>query len=231
MYQQLIEEYNQLDEIEKNALLIYKSRLGRAINALDNNEKEIEKIYYQYKKLLDDPKNLFMKLVVFKDVKFDSIENFKESLRCAKNEIIVGMSEVISNDITLYRAISIPKQNSLIPISKTDFISTSQNLNECTKFLIPNRGYNHYLYQINLEKGSKVAVCPYAILLNSKEQQLLLSQTSDQEEFILSKNDYDFEQVQTTKTKLENDEILNIVVVNAKPKQKNINLNRSSGKK
>lgn len=35
VYLQLMNQYNELSEQEKNALIIYKSRLGRAINSLD----------------------------------------------------------------------------------------------------------------------------------------------------------------------------------------------------
>ena len=46
----LLEEYENLTSEEKNSLLVYKSRLGRAINSLDNDYQEVENIYYKYKK-------------------------------------------------------------------------------------------------------------------------------------------------------------------------------------
>lgn len=74
----LLEEYENLTSEEKNSLLIYKSRLGRAINSLDNDYQEVEDIYYKYKELLSKKENMFMSLTVFKDISFDSIDSFIE---------------------------------------------------------------------------------------------------------------------------------------------------------
>lgn len=84
-----MEEYENLTSEEKNSLLIYKSRLGRAINSLDNDYQEVKDIYYKYKELLSKKENMFMSLTVFKDVSFDSIDSFIESL--------VNTKEVIKN--------------------------------------------------------------------------------------------------------------------------------------
>lgn len=85
----LLEEYENLTSEEKNSLLVYKSRLGRAINSLDNDYQEVEDIYYKYKELLSKKENMFMSLTVFKDVSFDSIDSFIESL--------VNTKEIIKN--------------------------------------------------------------------------------------------------------------------------------------
>ncbi|MDD6244610.1 MAG: hypothetical protein PUB03_02990 [bacterium] len=87
----LLEEYENLTSEEKNSLLIYKSRLGRAINSLDNNYQEIEDIYYKYKKLLSKKENMFMAFTVFKDISFDSIDSFIESLATTK-EIVKNVN-------------------------------------------------------------------------------------------------------------------------------------------
>lgn len=80
-YQELIEQYNKLSDKEQNALLVYKTRLGRAINSLDNNEEEVENIYEQYKILLENPKNMFMLLTVFNSISFLNLEDFKKVLK------------------------------------------------------------------------------------------------------------------------------------------------------
>lgn len=231
IYQQLIEEYNKLTDEEKNALFVYKSRLGRAMNSLGNNDEEIEEIYQEYKQLLSNPKNMFMYMTVFKNINFNDVESFKESLQKVEQEVKKTTKLIISKDITVYRAISIKEPEKLDMLSKTDLISTSLDMNECTKFLIPNQGYQHYLYQINLEKGSEVAICPYAILLNSSEEQLVLTQRKDQEEIILDKAVYEFTQELSTTTKLENNEELNIIVVDAKPKNNRKQHNNQSSVK
>lgn len=87
IYEDLIKQYEELTEEEKNTLLVYKSRLGRAINSLDNNNLEIKEIYEKYKSLVENPKNIFMKFSVFKDVSFTSLEDFKNSLTEIKEKI------------------------------------------------------------------------------------------------------------------------------------------------
>ncbi len=103
----LLEEYENLTSEEKNSLLVYKSRLGRAINSLDNDYQEVEDIYYKYKELLSKKENMFMSLTVFKDVSFDSIDSFIESLVNTK-EIIKNIDMKLEEDMTVYRAYSIP---------------------------------------------------------------------------------------------------------------------------
>ena len=87
IYEDLIKQYEELSIEDKNALLVYKSRLGRAINSIGNNDSEIEEIYEQYKKLLDDPKNIFMAYTVFKDISFTTINDFKTSLISIKERL------------------------------------------------------------------------------------------------------------------------------------------------
>lgn len=38
IYEDLLKQYEELTEEEKNILLVYKSRLSRAINSLNNND-------------------------------------------------------------------------------------------------------------------------------------------------------------------------------------------------
>ena len=95
IYEDLIKQYEELTEEEKNTLLVYKSRLGRAINSLDNNNLEIKEIYEKYKSLVENPKNIFMKFSVFKDVSFTSLEDFKNSLTEIKEKIDEISSKII----------------------------------------------------------------------------------------------------------------------------------------
>lgn len=221
VYNDLVEQYNKLGEEEKRVLYVYKSRLGRAINALDNDLDEVKDVYENYKVLLNDPKNLFMKLTVFKSVNFDSLDLFIKSLKEIKRQIMEIDKLTISEDVTVYRTLSVEKNSNLSFLSKSDLISTSFNLDECTKFLILNKNYKHYLYQINLKKGSKVSICPYAILLNSLENQLILTNRRDQEELILEKDLYEYQEKLGKVVDLENGEKLNIIVVDALQKNKN----------
>ena len=226
IYENLLKQYETLTEEEKNTLLVYKSRLGRAINSLDNNDLEIKEIYEKYKSLVENPENLFMKFSVFKDISFKSLEEFIESLIKVKEKLNeISKKIILTEDITVYRAFSISNEEELIPLSKANLVSTSLNINECSKYLIPNKSYTHYLYQINLEKGSMVTICPYRILIDNNDR-LTLTKENASEEIIISKANYDFEEETETITKFTDNEELNIISVNAISKVKDTKLKR-----
>lgn len=167
-----------------------------------------------------------MKFSVFKDVSFTSLEDFKNSLTEIKEKIDEISSKIIlPQDITVYRAFSIKEDEHLMPISKTNLISTSLTMDECSKYLIPNKGYTHYLYQINLEKGSMITICPYRILIDNNDR-LTLTEDNNSKEIILSKDNYDFEEVIETTTKFNGNEELNIISINAISKIKDTKLKR-----
>ncbi len=141
IYEQLIEQYNKLAEEEKNAFLIYKSRLGRAINSLNNDSLEIQNIYGMYKKLLENPKNAFMAFSIFKMISFADLESFTNSLREVEKIVKEAIHKIIlPQEITVYRAISVLEGNNVMDIAKTSLISTSFDIQECSKFLQMNPG-------------------------------------------------------------------------------------------
>ena len=215
VYQDLIQQYDCLSQDDKNTLLIYKSRLSRAINSLDIDDNEIKDVYDLYKNYLDDTKNIFMKMTVFKDISFDNFDSFKESLRDVKEKLEKVTSKItLPEDITVFRVVSVPKDKELSFISKSEIISTSFSIDECSKFLIPNS--NNYLYQINLKQGSSVAICPYSILINQETHQLSLTQKTDQKKVIISKSNYDFFEILSTDTKTDT----KIIIVDALQKSK-----------
>lgn len=215
VYQDLIQQYDCLSQDDKNTLLIYKSRLSRAINSLDIDDNEIKDVYDLYKNYLDDTKNIFMKMTVFKDISFDNFDSFKESLRDVKEKLEKVTSKItLPEDITVFRVVSVSKDKELSFISKSEIISTSFSIDECSKFLIPNS--NNYLYQINLKQGSSVAICPYSILINQETHQLSLTQKTDQKEVIISKSNYDFFEILSTDTKTDT----KIIIVDALQKSK-----------
>ena len=80
-------------------------------------------------------------------------------------------------------------------------------------------------YQINLERGSMVTICPYRILIDNNDR-LTLTKENDIEEIIISKANYDFEEVTETTTEFTDNEELNIISVNAISKVKDTKLKR-----
>lgn len=215
IYEDLIEQYKNLDESEAHALLIYKSRLSRAINSLDIDDEEVMEAYNTYKEYLENPSNIFMKMTVFKDIDFSDISSFKNSLELVKKKIKdASLKMRLKDDLTVYRALSVPSDDSISFISRSDIISTSTSFDECSKFIIPDSNYKHTLYQINLEKDSPVLICPYSILI--KDGVLSLTQRHDQKEIILLKDNYDFTEVLSTDAKLNELDNINIVLLDAK---------------
>ena len=215
IYEDLIEQYKNLDESEAHALLIYKSRLSRAINSLDIDDREVIESYNTYKEYLLNPSNIFMKMTVFKDIDFSDISSFKNSLELVKKKIKdASLKMRLKDDLTVYRALSVPSDDSVSFISRSDIISTSTSFDECSKFIIPDSNYKHTLYQINLEKDSPVLICPYSILI--KDGVLSLTQRHDQKEIILLKDNYDFTEVLSTDAKLKDLDNINIVLLDAK---------------
>lgn len=162
---------------------------------------------------------MFMSLTVFKDVSFDSIDSFIESLVNTK-EIIKNIDMKLEEDMTVYRAYSIPTAQEEMFLSRSELVSTSLDIDNCDDFLINDDNYNHYLYKINLEKGSLVTVCPYSILLDGLTGRLILSKNNTQDEVILNKENYDFEVVKTTTRTLEDGSNLEIKTINGSPKEK-----------
>lgn len=214
IYEDLIEQYKNLDESEAHALLIYKSRLSRAINSLDIDDEEVMEAYNTYKEYLENPSNIFMKMTVFKDIDFSDISSFKNSLELVKKKIKdASLKMRLKDDLTVYRALSVSKDDSISFISRSDIISTSTSFDECSKFIIPDSNYKHTLYQINLEKDSPVLICPYSILI--KDGVLSLTQRHDQKEIILLKDNYDFTEVLSTDAKLNDLDNINIVLLDA----------------
>lgn len=151
VYEELKNKFEDLSDEDKNALLIYKSRLGRAINSLDIEEKEVVDVYNKYKRLLSNPANMFMSFTVFKDVSFSSLDSFKESLINIKNKVL-NINLTLDEDTTVYRAFSLSDDSEEELLSKSELISTSLDIDTCDDFLVAGNK-RHYLYQINLKKG------------------------------------------------------------------------------
>jgi len=212
MYEDLIRQYHSLSEEEKNALLIYKSRLGLLINDLENNP-DFLKYYNYYLQLFSNPLNLMIQMSVFKNINLSSLDTFKDSIYNIKTILDKTITKLtINEDTTLYRAVS--TNNNINDISKSNIISTSLSFFETLNFA--NAGENINIYQINLKKGSHVACIPYAILNDNKTHRIILTSKKDQEEIILNKDFYNFEII--ANEKMNN---IQIIEVNAIEKLKN----------
>ena len=217
MMEELLKKYESLSDVQKKALIIYKSNLGKLINDLDNNPDYLS-YFEKYKEILDNPYNLFIKKAVFSIIDFSTLDNFISSISEVKNILlsILNVMEV-SEDITLYRAVS--TDENINDIAKGKIISTSLSFGESLKFA--DVGQNLNIYQIHLKKGDKVLYNPYALLYNKVTGQLYIDKNRSQEELILDKDLYDFEIIDDYKM----DDNIRIIdcVVSIKEAQKNRN--------
>ena len=99
-----------------------------------------------------------MSFTVFKDVSFSSLDSFKESLINIKNKVL-NINLILDEDTTVYQAFSLSDDSEEELLLKSELISTSLNIDTCDDFLVASNK-RHYLYQINLKKVGKVAICP-----------------------------------------------------------------------
>lgn len=189
MYQELLKQYNELSDEEKNALLVYKTRLGLLINDLDN-EPDWETYYERYKRLSESPQNILVQTLIFNSIDFTSLDTFKESIFKIKDVLKEATTKIIvPEDLHVFRSIS--SNSDIDGLSKSDFISTSLSFAESCKYAI--LGKNIRMYDITIPAGSRVGISPYRVLDDQRNDRLTISQSSDQEEVIIDANNYEFE--------------------------------------
>lgn len=98
IYNYLCKKFENLNEEDKKSLLVYKSALSYHINEIStisnienknaiqifnelNNSNEFEQKFLDYKNILEQPENTFIKYSIFNCVSFDDILLFIESIR------------------------------------------------------------------------------------------------------------------------------------------------------
>lgn len=188
MFYELMKQYKQLSDEEKNALLVYKTGLGLLINDLDN-DPDFEYFYDRYKRIASSPQNILLQSIVFDSIDFTTLDTFKESIYKINDIIRESTNKIITTEpIHVYRAIS--SNGEITGLSKGDYISTSLSFAETLKYAIA--GNNIKIYDILLPAGSHVAVSPYAILDDKKNDRLIFSQSGEQEEVVLNTNNFEF---------------------------------------
>lgn len=229
-YSRLVEKYENLTDSKKRACLIYKSRLSYLINEisaipnfleLDANriyenikdKQHFLEIYNDYKTMLDNPKNIFIKLSVMSDLNFSSIQTIIDSLKVVYTTLLDSKIET-ENPLTLFRIVSTEYPTN--SISKSNIISTSIDVDCIDKFMVNK--YND-LYQIELEVGSMVLVIPYAILIDSRDNSLkIVKDDINQKEVVIFNDDLIFSEYE--KKYYENNFIVHkIIATNQKSKQ------------
>lgn len=218
IYIKLLDDYQKLTEEEKRSILIYKSALFYHINSISmindlseknsfdilrniENKNEFIKRYEIFKKRIFEHKNILIRQVAFKQIDFDDIYSFIDSIK--KIFFIIENAKgkiTLPDNLTVYRGCSY--KDKIYDISKGNLISTTINPEITKKFLFKQE--KNILYEIKLEKNTPVLVTPYSVvniydseidyLINRDEKQLKISsdENNSQQELIIFKDLLDF---------------------------------------
>lgn len=180
IYNDLVVQYDNLSLIEKQAIMIYKSRLynlfnsitsitdflslnsGQIIERLDNREK-LEEDIINFRNILNKPENMVVKYSIFNLIDLNSFNNLVDDLKyiyiilkSARNKLF------LNDDLTVYRAVSLNNLDNINGIARGNVISTSIKIDDTLPFL--GNGNNDVLYVINVKKGANVLVSPYTLV-------------------------------------------------------------------
>lgn len=222
MYEELQKQYEQLELDDKNALLIYKSRLFMFINQIDLilSSKEMlakyEEKYKDIKKIICAPENSFIRMSIFKDIDFETYEKFLISIQKIEQKLMSIKGKIkLKEDIKVYRATTIQDISQINNLNDKKLVSTSLDVEVTDSFYQFNEGFN-ILYQFSLKKGTSCLVIPYSIKIYDVEnKQLLKVVASDsQKEIVLYGDSLNYS---ITEQKYFEDENVTIVKMNTEP--------------
>lgn len=218
----LIKQYDNLSDEEKTFLLIYKSQLYYFINGIDNiNDDNVEKYiarFKEFKRIIELPENIFIKMSVFAGISIDSFDNFLKSIDVIRQKIKGLYGKIIlPSEMVLYRCKSIKEKSNINNICIGDFISTSCNFETAENFF-SYEGTN-VTYVLKVKENTPVLIIPYSIKLIMKNNKKILKivANDDQDEIILFK---DYLNIDLEKQEEENGEIFMFINVDVFDKNK-----------
>ena len=173
-YERLVNEFNKLSSEERNACLIYKSKLSYLINEISsvpdfmnlnsneifmkiNDKNKFEEIFLNYKEIVLRLENLFIKMSIMNSIDFSNLFTMIDSLKNIYLLLISASSKMMTEEnLKLYRIVSTNEETD--SISKGNIISTTLNKEIIDTFAVNK--YNH-LYNIEANSGIKALVIPY----------------------------------------------------------------------
>ena len=215
----LLEQYNNLSDMEKNALMIYKSKLFIFINKLDEilydkyRYEKYKKFYEEYKGYISDPINSFMRLGVFSLIDFSNYENFLRSIKKVKDILFsIEGKLTIPYDMRVYRMVSSEKD--LDVIFKDSLVSTTTDIAVTDNFYV--YGKKNSLLSIDIPKGTPCLVVPYSVVIKDVDGRyhLQVVNNDSQSEVILFGPSLDYE---IKEKRYFEDEALTVYKISAKP--------------
>lgn len=229
-YERLVNEFNKLSSEERNACLIYKSKLSYLINEISsvpdfmnlnsneifmkiNDKNKFEEIFLNYKEIVLRPENLFIKMSIMNSIDFSNLFTMIDSLKNIYLLLISASSKMMTEEnLKLYRIVSTNEETD--SMSKGNIISTTLNKEMIDTFAVNK--YNH-LYNIKANSGIKALVIPYKILIDENFERLRVEkQDGFQQEVIIFKDDVDIE----VKNVIKIDEYIKVSKISVNKKNK-----------
>lgn len=186
IYNDLIKQYEKLSIEEQRAILIYKSKLFRFMNAItsilyfeDLSEQEILnqienldsylKEINDLRKVLERSENMTIKFSVFHNIHLDNYILLVKDLKEVYHVLLQAREKfILQDDLTVYRGITLNEKENLNSLSRGNIISTSIKLDDVDPFLFHE--HSNFLYVIHLKKGTKLLVSPISLVLTYHDE-------------------------------------------------------------
>lgn len=186
IYEDLILQYQKLTLEEKNAILVYKSRLYLILNPMTNipgflqmseedilnrlDSKKIMQIFEEEKRIIFLPQNMVTRKIVFSSIDFSSIYTCIHSLKIIYLRLEQAHGKIIlPDDLTVYRGISTSKGKNPIDICRSKILSTGLSLEDIETFLFQKE--ENHVFVITMKKGTSVLVTPYSLIATYGENE------------------------------------------------------------
>lgn len=187
IYNDLLIQYNSLSEDEKRAILIYKHSLYYHINEISKIENfenrdafslfdeitdktKFVNNFEEFKKVINYPQNMIIKLSVFKNIDLSNIYNFIESMKCVYSILVSSRLKIkLNSDLAVYRGISITDNQNINVVSNSKLISTSIKVDDANDFIYQEGYEQSHLFVLSLKEGTNVLVSPLTIVYDYKD--------------------------------------------------------------
>jgi len=193
IYQDLLRQYNDLSEQEKNAILIYKSSFFYHINEItkiiDFENKSSSQIFDEiidkklfiekfegFKSVILNPKNMVVRYSLFQSVNLNNILDFIDSLKAIYQILKDARMKIqLCDDLKVYRGISVKMGSTLENVSSAKLISTSIKIDDANDFIYQNKTDESHLYVLSLKKDTNTLVSPLTIVYDYEDSVSMLT--------------------------------------------------------
>ena len=187
IYNDLLEQYNRLDDEDKRAIIIYKSKLFRLINLITSipefEQLSVEEIIerlpdidklkqevWQFNQILNRPENMIVKYSVFKNVNLDDFNSLVEYLRLIYYRLnSIKEKIILKDDLTVYRGIAFNEDEELDRLAQGNLISTSIKIEDTEPYMSFKR--KAALYMIRIKAGTPLLVAPTSLVCTYRDKE------------------------------------------------------------